>query len=120
MPIRQEHPTTWLYRVQHALMVLCDSPIMPTEAMVLAWFTSDDESLQQWVHTYGTNMRTPWVQGIAVIDAATVMADNPCEGEGHAPRPDDLCRSVPPAPPAPMAMSVLCDDAPMISSRYQF
>lgn len=41
---------------------------------------SDDISLQDWV---GCNMGVAWAQGIAILDAAHVMTDNPEEGCGH-------------------------------------
>lgn len=74
-------PTTWVERFTEALTVLCGEP--PPAGVVAAWFEpgSDSEELQNWA---AAKCRMPWAQGIVVIDAAEVLADEPAEGDMHA------------------------------------
>ena len=63
-------------------MVLTGAPNEPPGTFLVAWFDKSskrvDDRLQNWV---GQQPGVPWwVQNIAVIDAAHVMADQPIEG----------------------------------------
>jgi hypothetical protein len=73
-------------RFVSALSMLCDGEVPPNADMVDGWFTGTDvDSLQEWAIN---NAEAGWAQGIAVIDAATILAENPLEGvEGHEPSP---------------------------------
>lgn len=65
-------------RFREALGVLCtDTPAL---TMCRAWLESDDESLQEWVLNHA---RLEWAQGIGIIDAARVMANQPDEGRAE-------------------------------------
>jgi hypothetical protein len=78
--IRMIQPgSKWIDRFQEALRLLTGS--QPTIEMCKAWVADDNEDLQEWVNT---QRHTPeWVQGIAIIDAARLMATQPVDGEGH-------------------------------------
>ena len=73
-------PTTWDQRFREALTLLCGEP--PPVGAIEAWFEPgcDSDELQQWAID---KAKLPWAQGIVVIDAATVLADAPKEGEGR-------------------------------------
>ena len=53
--------------------------VKPPENLVADWLNHGEMAcdLQQWVGKYAPN----WCQNIAVLDAAHLMASNPCEGE---------------------------------------
>ena len=74
--------STWEQRFSEALSLLCGGAEVPPD-MVTRWFSSDDERLQHWASEHGA---FAWHQGIALIDAAALMADTPSEGEGHLER----------------------------------
>jgi hypothetical protein len=74
--------TTWVERFQAAMALLCDGR-RPTEIMIFDWFVGDGEELQQWASENGS---LGWHQGIALIDAACTIADQPEEGAGHLDR----------------------------------
>lgn len=76
-------PTTWEERFREALKVLCGEP--PPAGHVEAWFAPGSESLdlQHWA---SDKCSMPWAQGIVVIDAAEMLADNPAEGPYHTQR----------------------------------
>ncbi len=76
-------PTSYLLRFGDALQSLCRGR-RPTEAMMGAWLDTDDEQLQTFCCDHGPS----WAQGIAVIDAARVLADQPTEGPPHEYRND--------------------------------
>jgi hypothetical protein len=85
--------TTYTERFTHAVAVLCGA--QPPADMVAEWIANIDVNgehrLQSWVLSQAA---TPsWAQGIVVLDAAHVLANDPEEGEGHEDRP--------PAQPAP-------------------
>lgn len=66
---------TYSRRFQDALGTLCTDT--PPIDMCRAWLDADDESLQEWVLNHS---RLEWAQGIGVIDAARVLADQSEEG----------------------------------------
>ena len=76
-------PTTWDERFAEALTVLCGEA--PPPGAIAAWFEPECDSmeLQKWA---SEKCRMLWAQGIVVIDAATILADTPAEGEMHAER----------------------------------
>lgn len=75
-------PTTYQQRFTEVVSLLCRAA--PPSDMVEGWLTpdADDHRLQEWAIEYAPN----WSQGIGVLDAAHVMADQPAEGEGHETR----------------------------------
>jgi len=52
----------------------------PPAELVRDWLNPDSDgcALQNWV---GEEETLHWVQNIAILDAARMMADQPCEGE---------------------------------------
>jgi len=76
-------PTTWDQRFRDALTVLCGEP--PPAGLVEAWFEPgcDSVELQNWA---SEKCRMVWAQGIVVIDAAEMLANDPAEGGMHADR----------------------------------
>jgi hypothetical protein len=82
-------PTTFMKRFGDALQLLCAGKRPPDE-MLLAWFdrSNEDNRLQIFCSEHGPS----WAQGIGMIDAAIVMADQPTEiltpgGRDHERRP---------------------------------
>lgn len=76
-------PTTYAQRFADAVALLCRES--PPADMVAGWIdrASDDHRLQDWACE-----RAPaWAQGIGLLDAAHVMADQPTEGVDHEPDP---------------------------------
>lgn len=74
-------PTTYAQRFTEAVALLCRE--IPPADMVAGWIdrASDDHRLQDWACE-----RAPaWAQGIGLLDAAHVMADQPTEGVDHEP-----------------------------------
>jgi len=69
-------PTTYLQRLGDAMALLCAGNRPPNE-MMTAWLDTerDDIRLQEFACKHGPT----WAQGIAVIDAAQVLADQPTE-----------------------------------------
>lgn len=69
-------PTTYLQRFGDAMELLCGGHRPPDE-MMAAWFDTelDDCRLQDFACSHGPS----WAQGIGVIDAARVVADQPTE-----------------------------------------
>lgn len=78
-------PTTYLRRFGDAMERLCG--VRPSDAEMLAWLDPDQDSftLQDFACEHGPS----WAQGIAVIDAARLLADQPTEGVGHEIAPND-------------------------------
>lgn len=78
-------PTTYVQRFTHALTLLCGKE--PPQEIVLAWLEkgSDDFRLQEFAIAHGPS----WSQGIALIEAAQLMADQPTEGVDHEMRDQD-------------------------------
>jgi hypothetical protein len=79
--------TTYAERFTHAVAVLCGA--QPPADMVDEWIANIDVNgehrLQGWVLSQAA---TPsWAQGIVVLDAAHVLANNPEEGMEHEDRP---------------------------------
>lgn len=74
------HPTTFMERFIGALTRMCGAT--PPEALCQAWLDKTSDELQNWV---GAQPGVPrWAQCIVTIDAATIWADEPEEGAGHA------------------------------------
>lgn len=75
-------PTTYMQRLGHALELLCAGSRPPDE-MIEAWLDTkrDDNRLQEFACQHGPI----WSQGIALIDAARLMAEQPTEGVEHQP-----------------------------------
>ena len=71
-------PTTWGQRFREALTLLCGEP--PPDGAVLESLRPDSDgwALQNWT---ADKCRLSWAQGAVVIDAATILADTPAEGE---------------------------------------
>jgi hypothetical protein len=92
---RRAGKTTYAERFMQAIEVLCGGT-QPPLGEVAAWLDkeADNHDLQEWVVN---NKAVWWAQGIAVLDAAHVLADQPEEGEGHE---DRLAARPPQAQPA--------------------
>lgn len=73
-------PTTYIQRFGDAMQLLCGGN-RPTDEMMRAWIDLglDDHELQD----FAANNGPEWAQGLAVIDAARVLADQPTEGVDH-------------------------------------
>jgi hypothetical protein len=89
--------TTYAERFAHAVAVLCGA--QPPADMVAEWIANIDVNgehrLQSWVLSQAA---TPsWAQGIVVLDAAHVLANDPEEGVGHEDRPPAAQPAVPDA-----------------------
>ena len=82
---RIKGPTTWMERFMDALQMLCNGKTPPLH-LCEKWVhhyesgNPDEETLQHWVIS---NRGGRWAQGIVTIDAATLLADEPAEGEDH-------------------------------------
>ena len=89
--------TTYAERFTHAVSVLCGA--QPPADMVAEWLENIDVNgehrLQSWVLSQAA---TPsWAQGIVVLDAAHVLANDPEEGMEHEDRPPAAHPAVPDA-----------------------
>lgn len=85
MPVEDNAPvTTFLQRFGDAMERLCEGS-RPSDALMVAWLDPalDDFGLQEFAIEHGPE----WAQGIAVIDAARLLAEQPAEGEDHEPAP---------------------------------
>lgn len=73
-------PTTYLQRFGDAVMLLCGG-VRPADELLSAWLRdgSEDMRLQNFAIEHGP----AWAQGIGLLDAARVMADQPTEGVEH-------------------------------------
>lgn len=71
-------PTTWLQRFGDALQLLCGGK-RPSNEMMAAWADKSSEELQSFAASHGP----AWAQGLGVIDAAHILADQPTEGVEH-------------------------------------
>lgn len=69
-------PTKYIDRLGDAMELLCSGERPPDE-LISAWLDpkADDHRLQDFSCEHGPE----WAQGIAVIDAAIVLADQPTE-----------------------------------------
>ena len=67
-------PTTVLQRAGDTLQLLCAGQ-RPPDVIITDWLDNSSEELQAWCCQYGPS----WCQGIAVIDAAMLMVDQPTE-----------------------------------------
>jgi len=74
----EQYTTLYVDRLAHALQLLCGS--RPHDDLIMSWIhDKENNSLQAWAAKHGPS----WSQGIIVIDAAMLLADNPTEGEDH-------------------------------------
>lgn len=78
-----DQPTTWDYRFQMALALLCNNHL-PDERLCRLWRDEEDEdaheALQSWVLSH---CALSWATGIGTIEAAMTLADTPDEGGKH-------------------------------------
>lgn len=76
-------PTTFIQRFADAVELLCKK--RPSDEIVNAWVEriDDDTRLQEFAIEHGPD----WAQGIAVLDAAHVLASQPTEDVDHEPAP---------------------------------
>jgi hypothetical protein len=72
--------TTYPVRFREAIASMCGGryPLIQT---VDDWLNHKSEVLQEWVLSNSSN-KLIWAQGIAIIEAAMTLADNPMEGGG--------------------------------------
>lgn len=70
--------TTYLQRFGDAMQLLCQGH-RPSDDILEAWLFHENERLQE----FACNNGPEWAQGIGLIDAAMVLADNPEEGHEH-------------------------------------
>lgn len=78
-PTDWTQPTTYVDRFTHAIALLCGK--IPPQEIIEAWLQegSEDSRLQEFVIEHGP----VWSQGIVLIEAAHLMADQPTEGIDH-------------------------------------
>lgn len=78
-PSDGEIATSYLARFGDVLQLLCRGH-RPPDAWMAEWLTNTDDSrLQDFVAVHGP----AWAQGIGLLDAAQVAADQPGEGPAH-------------------------------------
>lgn len=85
-------PTTYLRRFGDAMALLCAGH-RPADEVLTAWLDTDadDMRLQEFAVEHGP----AWAQGIGIIDAARMMADQPTEGVEHEEAPAPYADSTP-------------------------
>lgn len=72
-------PTTHTQRIADVMQALCAGK-RPSDEIVTAWLSDPDDSrLQEFAIEHGPT----WAQGIAVVDAARLLAEQPTEGVDH-------------------------------------
>ncbi|MFC4924618.1 hypothetical protein [Delftia deserti] len=76
-------PTTYLQRFGDAIALLCHGR-RPDDLVLSSWLDGSSFVLQQFAIDNGP----AWAQGIGLIDAATIAADQPTEGVAHEMRAD--------------------------------
>ena len=78
-------PTTFIQRFGDSMQALCGGQ-RPPDDMMNGWLNTevDDLRLQSFACDHGP----VWAQGIGVIDAAEILADQPTEGPDHEYRKD--------------------------------
>jgi|GEM_PF-3727341 len=76
-------PTTYLQRFGDAIALLCQGR-RPDDQVLTSWLDGTSDVLQQFAVDNGP----AWAQGIGLIDAATIAADQPTEGVAHEMRAD--------------------------------
>ncbi|MFC4924755.1 hypothetical protein [Delftia deserti] len=76
-------PTTYLQRFGDAIALLCHGR-RPDDLVLTSWLDGTSDVLQQFAIDNGP----AWAQGIGLIDAATIAADQPTEGVAHEMRAD--------------------------------
>ena len=83
-------PTTYAERFTHVVALLCGQT--PPDHMVADWIAGNpDGGLQGFAASNGP----AWCQGIGLLDAAHVMADQPTEGVDHEMRAQQPEQAVP-------------------------
>ena len=75
-------PTTALHRMTEAVTLLCNGR-RPPDALVSGWLDGSDDGLQDFAADNGP----AWSQGIGLLDAARIMAEQPTEGVDHQEMP---------------------------------
>lgn len=87
-------PTTVQQRMSDAVTLLCAGK-RPPDDMVAGWLDRDAEDgrLQEFAIEHGP----AWCQGIALLDAAQAMVDQPTEGVAHEHAEPQAARATPPA-----------------------
>lgn len=73
-----EAPTTYLQRFGDAVTLLCGGN-RPSEDLLKGWLDGSNDELQNFAATHGPE----WAQGIGLLDAAAVTADQPTEEIDH-------------------------------------
>lgn len=78
-------PTTYMQRLGDAMALLCGGHRPPDEILG-AWLNEcdDDNRLQEFACEHGP----AWAQGIVLIDAASLLAEQPGEGVEHEMAPN--------------------------------
>ena len=71
-------PTFFIKRFEEALAMLCNG-CSPPSNYITEWLDGTSDNLQDFCSENAAG----WMQGIVVIDAALLLADNPCEGVNH-------------------------------------
>lgn len=95
--IDPEESTTYPYRFQMALALLCGNHL-PNIRLCERWLDESNEdahrALQEWALDHSV---MPWATGIGVIESALALADTPDEGRTHEDREDATKRLFPKA-----------------------
>ena len=105
-------PTTYLKRFGDAIALLCHGR-RPEDQVLSSWLDGTSDVLQQFAVDNGP----AWAQGIGLIDAATIAADQPTEGVAH-----EMRAAAAPALEAPAApeSAPWCPDVCPITGRPFF
>lgn len=72
-------PTTHLQRFGDAMQLLCGG-VRPSDTLLADWMADDSHG---WLQEFAIEHGPAWSQGIGLIDAAQLMADQPTEGVDH-------------------------------------
>ncbi|WON87480.1 hypothetical protein [Delftia sp. UGAL515B_04] len=118
-------PTTYLKRFGDAIALLCHGR-RPEDQVLSSWLDGTSDVLQQFAVDNGP----AWAQGIGLIDAATIAADQPTEGVAHEMRAAAAPALEAPAAPAapngwklvpvkPTIAMLLAGDHARISTEHQ-
>lgn len=93
--IDPEEPTSYVYRFQMALALLCGNHL-PRRQLCELWLNDEAEEahteLQEWAINHSL---MTWATGIGVIEAAMTLADTPDEGGDHEDRETAIARLFP-------------------------
>lgn len=81
--IDPDTPTTYAYRFQMALALLCGNHL-PDARLCELWFTESSEEAHSQLQEWAINHTVmPWATGIGTIEAALALADTPVEHANH-------------------------------------